>query len=484
MERDGGRESKGPSVLRALRAPAQRGFALLVVLVILSLITVSSASFIWFMQQLQTRSGMRYRSTAAVAIAEAGIHRALSVLETVPPDGSSLGRSWRPTAYSELMQVGPLEGRFTVSITDDAGGAITITSVGEIGGVTRRLRAHVHLTSPALLASLNGASLIRLEKPPTATFSLPYGAAIRNWPWIHLAAGRGIWIAASDVSINNPFAAVVTSPGPLDAPIGTPDATPPVRPMPVRLTMPRDAEMVLGPNRVRVDVQQLRAMGVQVQGEILRSDALTKFPEVDRSFYLTLAAANVANAPLNAAAGKYLGDDEFARKQDSLYSQREFEQLQTYLAAGVAPARFIGIVYVRGRVLLLKGQQMHITDGALVAEGTVVVSPESTLEITHSAATRTFPGILTLDFGPLVVARGARLRVHGLVYASRFIYIAQDAHVDIVGSVLGNDEQLSFRNTSGVVVIRYDPAVLGTPGLRMPIDAPIVAWVSAWEELP
>lgn len=483
MDRAGSREAKGSSVLTVCRAPAQKGFALIIALVIFFLITVSSASFIWFMQQLQTRAGMRYRSAAAMAIAEAGIHRALSALEMAPPDGRTLGRFWRPTAYSESMRVGPLEGRFTVSIIDDAGGAVVITSVGEVAGVTRRLRAHVHLTSPALLASLNGASLIRLDKPPTVTFSLSYGAAIRDWPWIHLAAGRGISLATSDVSVNDPSADLVTGPGPLDAPTRAPDATP-VRPMPVRLAMPRGAELMLDPGRQHVDVQQLRAMGMQVHGDILRSEALTQFPEVDRSFYERLAAANVANAHLNRAAGQYLGDGEFAHKQDSLYSQREFELLQTYLAAGILPARFTGIVYVRGRVALLEGQQMQITDGALIAEGSVLASLGSSLEITHSATTRTLPGIITLDYGPLVVARGARLRVHGLVYASRVIYIGEGAHVDIVGSVLGNDGGLSFRNSSGVVVIRYDPAVLGTPGLRVPIGAPVVAWVSAWEELP
>ena len=454
------------------------------VLVIIFVITVSSASFIWFMQQLQTRSGMRYRSAGAMAIAEAGIHRALSALETASPDGSTPGRFWRPTAYSESMRVGPLEGRFTVSIIDDAGGAIAITSVGEVAGVTRRLRARVHLASPALLASLNGASVIRLEKPPTATFSLPYGGVIRDWPWIDFAAGRGIWFETSDVSVNDPSTDVATGPGPLDALIRAPDATLPMRPTPMRLAMPRAAELMLGPVQQRVDVQQLRAMGVQVYGDILRSAAFTQFPEVDRSFYETLAATNIANAHLNTAAGQYLGDVELARKQDSLYSEREFEQLQTYLAAGFVPARFAGIVYVRGRAVLFRDQQMHITDGALVAEGTVLASRGSSLQITHSPTTRTLPGIITLDNGPLVVAPGARLRVHGLVYASRLMYIGEGAHVDIVGSILGNDPGLSFRNSLGVLVIRYDPAVLGTPGLRLPIDAPVVAWVSAWEELP
>lgn len=129
-------------------------------------------------------------------------------------------------------------------------------------------------------------------------------------------------------------------------------------------------------------------------------------------------------------------------------------------------------------------QRMEFTDSALIAEGSVVVSRQASLTITHSAASRMLPGMITLDSGALVVARGARLRVHGLLYASRVIYIGDGAAADIVGSVLGGDPGLSLRNAMGTLVIRYDPAVLGTPGLRVPATAPVVAWVSAWEELP
>jgi hypothetical protein len=209
-----------------------------------------------------------------------------------------------------------------------------------------------------------------------------------------------------------------------------------------------------------------------------------QFPEVDRSFYQTLAASNVSNAQLNEAAGRFMGDGEFARKRDSLYAQREFEQIQTYLAARYLPGRFVGVIYVRGRVALPEGEQIHIVDGALLTEGSLLAGAGSSLEITHSAATRTLPGIITLDSGPMVIARGAGVRVHGLIYANRIIYVDERARVDIVGSVLGNDPDLSFRNVSGLVVIRYDPAVLGTPGLRVPIGAPVVAWIAAWQELP
>jgi hypothetical protein len=114
----------------------------------------------------------------------------------------------------------------------------------------------------------------------------------------------------------------------------------------------------------------------------------------------------------------------------------------------------------------------------------VHLGQDAWLEVTHSAATRTLPGILVQDPGALVVAEGARLRVHGLVYANRVIDIGRGARVDVVGAVLGGDQGLSVRNYAATVVIRYDPAVLGTPGLRGAAEAPVVAWVATWEELP
>ena len=76
-----------------------------------------------------------------------------------------------------------------------------------------------------------------------------------------------------------------------------------------------------------------------------------------------------------------------------------------------------------------------------------------------------------------------RLRVHGLVYTQAFD-VAGDARVDIVGSLLAGGSGFSFNNAGAAVVIRYDPAVLGTPGLLAPSGAPVIAWVARWEELP
>ncbi len=143
-----------------------------------------------------------------------------------------------------------------------------------------------------------------------------------------------------------------------------------------------------------------------------------------------------------------------------------------------------GIVYVKGSVLVLERQEILISGGALVAEGTVYLSPGAVLEIRHSAATRALPGLLALKGGALTVSEQARLRVHGLVLATRTIGINVSGQVDVVGAVLAGDVGFSFRNSGGTVVIRYDQAVLGTPALHASERGGMIAWIASWEELP
>lgn len=456
--------------------------ALLAVLIILLVVTGSSASFIWFMNQQQTRAGARFRSAAALAVAEAGVHRVLSILESVAPDGGTPGRAWRPAAHVETFPVGTLEGRFSLSLTDETGGAILVTSVGEVAGVTRRLRAWVYLASPALLAAVHGASFVRLETQPAATVIMRYGAGTANRPWVHVAAGRGVWFGGTDVSINDPSRAFEPGPGPVDAPGGANSATTPPAPGPARLLLPRGVHLLIGQGDP-VDIQQLRVMGIRLEEAVMRTEVLPRGPEVNRAFFQSEASANTSNAGLNAAAGKYAGDADLVRKRDSFYSQQQFARLQRYLRNRVQAPRLQGVIYVRGRVTLVERQQLHIAEGALLTEGTLQLRQSAALEVTHSAATRTLPGIIVMDNGALFLAKDAHLRVHGVVYVNGAIELRERTRVDLVGAMLSNDPGISFRSL-GTVVIRYDPAVLGTPGLRVAEDAPVVAWVAAWQESP
>ena len=462
----------------------EKGAALLAVLIVLLVVAGSSSSFIWFMDREQTRAGLRMRTAAAAAVAEAGVHRALFFLESVAPDGASPGRMWRPVGYSEVLTLGQLEGRFTIAITDGPGGALAITSTGEVAGVRRRLRAKVQLASPALMVALFGTSFVRLERPPATTVILPYGGGLADRPWVHVAAGQELWFATTDVSINDPSKPLDAAAGPLDGPAPPGSPTHPRRPGPIRVLLPRSAGLTIDQDHRRVDVQELRAMGIYVDGVVLRTEALPRVPDIDASYYQTLASENVANAGVNLAAGERFGDDILARKRDSLYTPEQFEHVQTFLQSGFVPPQLHGAIYITGGLALLEGHRLMIADGTLVAEGTVQVSEGASLEVTHSAATRTLPGILVLRAGALLVTHDARVRAHGLVFANSVIDVGDGAYLDVVGAVLGADMGLSFRNSAGSVVIRYDPAVLGTPGLLTSDEAPVIAWVTAWEDLP
>ncbi len=479
----------------------ESGVALLIVLIILFMVTSSSASFIWFMNQQQTRAGARFHSHAALAAAEAGVHRALSILEGMSPDGQAPGRTWRPVGYTESLPGGSSAGRFTVSVADDPDGAIVITSTGEALGATRHVRAHIYLASPCLLAALCGAGAVYLERPPAAMIILPYGGGIGDRPWIHIATGRGIIFAGSDVSINDPSAIFRAGPGPVDAPESASNPTAVRAPGPVRLLLGKDAGLMVGPDRVRVDIQQLRAMGVYAEGVILRTEAMPSLPDVDRQYYQSLAGRNTVNAELNKAAGEYIGDTDLARKRNSLYARTEFERVQRYLRMQRSAGPLRGVIYVMGGgVSLYDGQHLQIVDGTLVGEGSIYLGPATSLEVTHSPATRTLPGLIALevthptptrtlsglialDRGALVVTRDSTLRVHGLVSVAGMVNVGPGGRADIVGAVLARHPNFSFQSLGASTVIRYDPAILGTPGLRVDAKAPVVAWIAAWEEL-
>lgn len=460
----------------------EEGVALFVVIVVALALAGSSALFIWFMNQQQTRAGTTLRSSAARWAAEAGVYQALSILETVAPDGSA-GRAWRPKAYSTALRAGALQGWSTLSLIDDADGAVLIASSGEVAGTIRRLRARVYLTSPALLAALYGTSLIRLEDASSSLVIVPYGAGTAGRPWIHIAAGAGIGIAATTGSaINDPTSTVDAAPGPVDAPEGPGTGVRLGSLGPVRILLAQRAELTVGPEHHRVGAEQLRAMGMRID-DVLRTGALPALPEPDRAYLQTLARLNTANADLNAAAGKSAGDKDLALKRDSLYSRGQFERLHLYLQSAFRRPRLDGIIYVTGEVTVSDGQRLTIAEGSLITEGMLRMGRAASLEVTHSASTRRLPGVMVLD-GTLLLTYQARLRAHGLVYASRMIDLWQRSHLDVVGAVAANDQALSFRNIAGAAIIRYDAAVLGTLGMRVASGAPAVAWVAAWEELP
>lgn len=460
----------------------QAGAALLAVLAILLAVTASSVAFIWFMNQQQTRAGTRYRVAAALLLAEAGVHRALAILESETPEGAP-GRDWRPDGHTETVASGPMPGRYRVSITSDQDGALLVTSEGCVGDTVRRLRARVYLASPALLSALYGASVVQFERAPAAAFLLPYGAGIGDRPWVHIAAGEEVWFAQSKVSLNNPALPLDLAPGPVDPPESTGWAPAPPSPEPLRVLLSSQGALTLGEAHMRVDVQQLRMAGLNLDERVRRTERLPVFPSADRVFYRDLASRNAVNVEINRAAGKFTGDGDLERKSDSLYDQAQFARVLTYLASAEDAPSLRGGIYVTGMVTVPARSRIRIEEGALVAESTVQVNPDAELQIVHSTHTRTLPGIITLGNGAVIVGPRARLRVHGLVLTSRVFDAAAGALIEVVGALLSNDPVVSFRSDAARVVIRYDPAVLGTPGLLVPPGRHVIAWVARWEEV-
>lgn len=458
------------------------GQVLLGVLILALIITGSSVSFIWFMNQQQSRAGGRYRSLVALHVAEAGVHRAVGVLEYGTLDGRISGRDWRPTRYTETVQVGPWEATFTLSVDEEPDGTRIVTSLGEVAGVSRRIRARVRLTSPVLLAALAGPGYIKLDGPPSATFILPYGTGAAILPWVHLMAGRAVWFSSSDVLINSSRVTLTTAPGPADAATARAGGWDSAAAIRVRLA--RDAILSAGGPEHPVDASQLRAFGMPIQDVVAGSLSLPAFPEVDREALHALAAANRQNVAINSTAGRYAGDGALERKAGSDYTGAEFVRVLSYLAAERKPSPLRGVIYVHGTVMIPAGVHVEIAEGALITESTVHIGWAAGLTISHSAATRTLPGLVALDQGRLIVAPRGSLRAHGLVYANRAIEVGEGATFDVVGAVLGNDPGMSFRTSATLTVIRYDPAVLGTQGLLTPIIGPLVAWISSWEEVP
>lgn len=453
---------------------------LLTVLLVALVVTGVAVSFISFMNQQQSRTGQRYRSKAALTLAEAGIHRAVAIFEGLAPDGSP-GRDWRLTDYSEDVSVGPVKGRFTLTVTDEADGAVLVTSVGEIGGVRRGLRARVSLASPAMLAALYGRSDIRLDGPPAATVIVPYGAGAGTRPWTHIAAGQGIWFAGTRVSINRGDAAIPHGAGPIDSLMAGVDGP---RLAPARLVLATTGDLLVDRDQVTTGIQPLRAMGMNLHSEESRIAAFPEPPEVDRASYQSAARNNTANASFNNAAGDALTDPDLAQKRDSYYTRQQFERLQRFSEAARRPLAFQGIVYVTGGVTVSAQGSLQITDGALITEGSVRLGNQSRLEIVHSGPTRTLPGLIAFENGGLFVGADAQLRVHGVVYTDWLFEAAAGARIVVVGSIVAADLTLSLWNMGASVVIRYDPAVLGTLGLSAPPHSAVIAWIASWEELP
>jgi hypothetical protein len=306
-----------------------------------------------------------------------------------------------------------------------------------------------------------------------------------RWPWTHIAVGQRLSFKSAEVWLNNPSLRIAVTPGPIDDMLqsnGIPEVHPSER---ARFVLAQGADLTLGWEDRPANPIELRAAGIADRNTIRRIEPFPRGPIVDRAFFRALAISNTANAELNRTVGTRLGDRDLARKQDANYSELEFQRVLQYLRLQPQLQHLTGVIYVRGHVPLRDGQQLYIEDGALITDGFVAIERNSRLEVTHSVARRNWPAVIALEERfALGVGIGSELRAHGLVLANGIVDFLEGAKVDIVGAVVANGRGLSFRNQSATTTIRYDPAVLGTPGLQAAANDSVVAWVATWKELP
>ncbi|MGH2404352.1 MAG: hypothetical protein ACRDGN_07785, partial [bacterium] len=206
-------------------------------------------------------------------------------------------------------------------------------------------------------------------------------------------------------------------------------------------------------DKLRRDVPALGIRGVRVRQPLAA-------PSVDLNAYRTLAAANIANAAVNRAAGEGGADAGLRDKSHSRYTAEEFETLLDYIKDH--PTHTLrGMVFVEGDVHFDEEVRVTIADGALVAAGDIAVGERARLEVRHGQAARGLPGLVAWEDGAIEIEENATVIADGLVLAAGDVDIAAGV-LDVIGAIAAKN----FYNTDGTVVVRYDSGVLATVGLR------------------
>jgi hypothetical protein len=448
------------------------------VMLVAGMISVIFTAYVVTSQQL---AGHRYRVLAGRYMAEAGVERALWALQRGPDNWSSL------RGLAEPLEAGSLRGSFTIdAVVDRGGGLYDITSTAEVRGTRRAVRATAKLSPPVLQFALFGSRLLRFEGE-SRTYVVPDSAPSACVAEARLSSNGEIWLVNEGVAIND-FDGTVLRLRDGDQPdhalrgngSGRPSPADPVG----QIIVPDGAALTFGSTHYHLeDPFDIPRLAVRVGAAIIDEGRPEDLPDVDRAALRSLATRNAANAELNEIVGRQMGRLGLRLKRDSVYVREEFELIVAYLA--YAPAQSLtGPVYVRGPVVIPDGASVRIRDGSLVTEGSLTLEPGSSLEVRHSPRSRLLPGVVTIgESSPLVVQQDAVLIVDGLVYAERIFDAGEGATIDIAGALIAADPLLSFRNHSATVVIRYDPAVVGTIGIRPPSSVRAVARIVAWTEV-
>ncbi len=458
----------------------QSGQALVMVVVVMMILQVIAWAFLARMNFEQRLAGGSTRDLAALYLAEAGLQKALIMVEdgTLPSadaDGHAL-------PYTERLE----RGTFTIEmVQQSADGTIAIIARGESAGAHRRLQALVRLVPAALAYGVYGQSSV-VFAGRSQTYVLPFHVGWgRHRRTVGLAAG-------GEVRFDSPQAALnafrgrrlalregdVADDALIDASSGMTDTS-----TLVDIVLAGQAHLSAGLTQIPPRLEALRQHVEELGVRRVTVRPPLPAPALDVDRYRVLAEANTANAEINAAAALASGHPELRRQAHSRYSAEEMRAIFDYLNRTGRPRPGLrGVVFVYGPLELRGNGTLAITDGALVVQGDLTVGQGVRLDVRHGPTARALPGLVasaveTAQEGSILIESGATVVVDGLVFSEGRVEILGGV-LDVVGAVAAKN----FANDDGVAVIRYDSVVVATKGLRRTGTG--LAEILSWHELP
>lgn len=450
----------------------ESGQALVMVLVMMMIVQGVALAFLSRVNFEQRLAGASARSLAALYLAEAGVQKALQMLE----DGAIAVHA---NGNFETLPGEPLgRGAFAIeAIEPSPGGQIAIVARGEVGGARRRVKVFVRLGPEALAYGVFAANNISLDGQ-SKTYLLPYraGRGGCRCPG-NLAAGAAIRFETVRVALNafRGTRLVLREGAVTDRMLLESLPATPAGEGRIDLVLAGSAHLFSGVEHAPVTLDKLRRDVANLGVRGVRSRPALAAPSLDLAALRVLAEANTANAALNKAAGEEGAEAGLRSKSHSRYTLEEFEILLDYLKDH--PKHILrGMILVEGDVHLDEGMKVTITDGGLVAIGDIVVGEGARLEVRHGAAARGLPGIVAWEGGSIEIEEKAVAIADGLVLADRDVDVTEGV-LDVIGAVAAKN----VLNRDGTVVVRYDSSVLATVGVRRAGKG--VAEVLSWQEL-
>ncbi len=449
----------------------QEGQALVIVLVVMLILQIAAWAFVSRMNFEQRLAGDSVRSLSAFYAADAGLQKVLWALEELGPESFSNEEGSLP--HQEALA----SGAFVIEKLEHLPGGLTSFVVrGEVREAVRRLKALVRTGPEALAYGLYGQAIVSFDGQ-ARTYIVPcraeergcrrggdlaVGGEVRfNSPHVALNDFRGILLPLREGRIADTL--LLSAARGMDSASG------------LDIVLTGEAGLWSGIKQTPVGLDELRRQVRELGVRRLRVRAALQTPSVDANYYASMAEANTANDAINAAAGLMGSERGLREKTHSRYTEEEFEVILEYLKEHPAPMR--GVLFVDGDITVPEHGRLTIVDGALILNGNIEIKPRARLEVQHGQTTRMLPGVVALGGGTIQIRKEAAAVIDGLILAGKDVQV-DGGILDVIGSVVTRN----FLSDDGTSVIRYDPIVLATAGLRSTWRGFVE--LLSWQELP